>query len=217
MKNPRRIVLIILLLALFLLLAFLFRAFLLENLVRPLAVVFWLVWSVLLSLDQYVIWSLLILAALIFVILRLARQGLLDLKSPASPDYHLTLANIDYWRTFILLTTDERARLNILKKNLVEMLVAMYTSRQPDTPHWEVTEALRQRQIPLPDNIYAFLFPPKPLALRPTFRHRLQALSQLPERLSRQWSGRATAEYYRSIDEVLIFMETSLEINHADK
>jgi hypothetical protein len=217
MKNSRRAVLIILLVCLLLPLAYLFRDFLLENLVRPVALVLWLVWQVLLSFDQRVIWSVLIFAALMVGILRLALQGLSDIKPAPAPDSHLTLANIEYWRTFILMTADEQAQVNIMKQNLLEILTALYTSRNPETPHWEVVEALKQRQIPLPDAIYAFLFPPRPLAGRPSFKQMLQSLQRLPARWARQSSGRAAAEYYQSIDEVLTFMESSLEINHADK
>ena len=216
MKNPRRTTLILLLLGIILLLAFVFRLFLLENFIKPVALVFWLVWRVLQSFDQGVVWSLLILAAVFYLIIRLAGLELADPKPVLVLDANLTLANIGFWRTFILMTADEKARVNILKQNLVEMLVAMYTSRQPDTPVWEVTEALRQRQIPLPEHIHTFLFPPLPPTGRPSFRQVLQTLRGLPARWSRQLSGRALAEYYRSIDEVLNFMESSLEINHDD-
>jgi hypothetical protein len=217
MKHPRRSVLILLLLALGLLLAFLFRSFLLENLVRPVALVLWLIWRVLLSFNQRVVWSLLIFAALFYVSIRFSQHGLADSKPAPAPDSHLTLANIEYWRTFVSLTASEKARVNVLKQNLVEMLVSMYVPSQPKTPYWEVSEALRQRQIPLPENVYTFLFPPGPPAGRPTFQQVLQNLWRLPARWSRQWSGRAEAEYYRSIDEVLKFMETSLEIEHDHK
>jgi hypothetical protein len=217
MKNPGRRVLILALVGLLLLLAFLFRAFLLENLVRPLALVLWMIWQFFLSFDQRVIWSLLIFAVLIYLSIRLSRQALADNKPALAPDAHLTLANIEYWRTFILLTADEKAQINILKQNLVEMLVAMYTARQPDTPLWEVTEALRQRQIPLPDNIYTFLFPSRPVTGRLSSRQVLQNLRRLPARWFRPWSGRAVAEYYRSIDEVLTFMEASLEITNDNQ
>jgi hypothetical protein len=217
MKNHRRMVLILLLLGLFLLLAFLYRAFLLENFVKPVALVFWLVWRVLLSFDQRVIWSLLIILAIIYVVLRMARQGMSETNSPLVPDSPLTLINIEYWRSFIMFNANNKFHDNILRQNLVQMLVTMYTSRQPDTPLWEIAEAFRLRQIPLPDNIYSFLFPPVPLTGRPPFRQMLQNLRHLPARAGYLWSGRTEAGYYRSLDEVLNFMESSLEINHADK
>ena len=217
MKNSRRISLIILLLALAFLLVFLFRAFLLENFVRPVALVFWLLWQVLQSFDQRVVWSMLIFVALIYVVIRLNVQGLANTRPAPEPDFQLTLANIAYWRSFILMAASEKLQINTLKQSLVKMLVAMYTSSQPDTPLWEVADALRLRQIPLPDNIYAFLFPPEPLPGRPSFRQLLQALWRLPAVWANRLSGRSTADYYRSLDEVLAFMESSLEIKHADK
>ncbi len=217
MKNPLRTILIILLAGLLLLLAFLFRAFLLENFVRPVALVLWLLWRVLLSIDQRVVWSVLIFAALIFGLIRLAQSGLVEGKPAPVPDAYLTLANIEYWRTFILLTADEQAQVNILKQNLVEILTVMINTNQPDQPHWEVIEGLKKRQIPLPGDVHAFLFPPRPLAHRPSFRQALQNLARLPARWAARRSRRRPAEYYRSIDEVLTFMESSLEIPHVDK
>ena len=217
MKNPRRVLLIVLLAVLLLALAFIFRLFLLENVVRPVALVLWLFWQVLLSFDQRVVWNVLIFAALMVGLVRLAQQGLLEGKPVPAPDAHLTLANIEYWRTFILLTTDEQTQVNILKQSLLEILIAMYTSREPETPHWQVIEALKQRQVALPDAVYAFLFPPRPRAGRPSFRQALETLLRLPARWSGRRSARSAAEYYRSIEQVLTFMESSLEIIHADK
>jgi len=217
MKITRRTTLFLLLLGFFLLLVFLFRLFLLENFVKPVALVFWLVWRVLLSFNQRLIWSLLLIAVVIYVVLRLARQGMSDTKLPLAPDSQLTLANIEYWRSFIMFTANNKFHVNILRQSLVKMLVAMYTSRQPDTPLWEVAEALQQRQIPLPDHIYTFLFPPAPLTGRSSFWQVLQTLRRLPAHWVYQWSGRAEAGYYRSLDEVLTFMESSLEIIHDDK
>ena len=93
----------------------------------------------------------------------------------------------------------------------------MYTSRQPETPHWEVYEALRLRQIPLPENIYAFLFPDKPLGGRPSFRQVLHTIRSAPKKWARRWTDRDVAAYYRSIEEVVNFMESSMEITHDDE
>ena len=215
-KVPQRTLFIALLLGLLLLTAFLFRAFLLENLIRPLALVFWMVWSVILSVDQKIYWGLLIAVASIYAFTRLIRLGAADPGPDLSTGAYHTPAAIDFWRTFILVTNNEKAQVNLLKQNLVEMLARMYTASQPETPYWLIYEALQSRQIPLPEHIYTFLFPPDPMSGRSALWKFWYALRSLPAEWARRWSGRATAEYYQSLDEVLTFMESSLEINHAD-
>jgi hypothetical protein len=216
MRITRRTQLILLLLGLVLLLGFLFRVFILENFVKPVALVFWLIWRVLLSIDQGVYWSLLILLAVFYAFIHFAR-GWVSTKPTPPLDSNLTLETVDYWRMFIRLSVREKARVSVLKQNLEEMLVTMYTSRQPETPHWEVSEALRQRQIPLPESIYAFLFPRKPLSSRRSLRQVLHAIREAFREWARRRTGQDVAEYYRSIEEVLNFMETSMEISHDNE
>jgi hypothetical protein len=217
MKGTGRTVLIILLLWLFLLAALFFRAFLLDNFVRPVALVFWMVWRILLSVNQEIYWGLLIAVALVYAFLRLVRKGLADTNSEISYGSYLTEAAIDFWRTFILITNNEQAHINFLKQNLVEMLVRMYTASQPETPYWQVYEGLQSRQIPLPEHIYSFLFPPNPMSHRSALEKFLYTLRRLPAQWARQRTGRAAAEYYQSLDEVLTFFESSLEINHDNQ
>ena len=216
MKLTRRTLLIILLLGLVLPAGVLFRAFLLDNFVRPVALVLWLIWRVLLSIDQKIYWSLLIFTALFYIFIHLARRLAENQTTAPPPDSNLTLDTVDFWRTSIGLTSDENVRVNILKQNLGEMLASMYASRQNEASHWEVYEALQQGKIPLPEHIYSFLFPPKPLEGKRTFRQILQTIRQAPGRWVRQWTGSAAADYHRSIEEVLTFMESSMEIKHDD-
>jgi hypothetical protein len=216
MKENGRTILIFLLLGFALLLIYLFPLFFLDNFVRPVALVFWLFWQVLLSIDQRIYWSLLIFLASLYAFLHLI-LGRAYIRPAPPPDSNLTQESIDYWRTFIRLSTRDRASVKILKQNLVEMLVTMYTSRQPETPHWEVSEALQERQIPLPEPIYNFLFPSQPLRGRLSFREVLQTTRLAPMKWVRWWKGRDTAGYYRSIDEVLTFLESSMEITHDEK
>jgi hypothetical protein len=214
MKNSRRISLIILLLALAFLLAFLFRAFLLENFVRPVALVFWLIYQVFLSFDQRLIWGLLIFAAVVSAYIRLSLRGLAESQPVPDSDSQFTLDTIDYWRTFLLSGANEAYSTELLKQKLVRMLATIYTSRTPETPQWEIYEALEKRQIPLPEHIYTFLFPLNPSAGRPSFQQILRILRSLPGKFLHRWSGRARTEYYQMIEEVLKFMESSLEIKH---
>jgi hypothetical protein len=221
MKISRRTTLIFLLLALLLFLGILFRSFILEDFVKPVALMFWFMWRVLLSVDQNIYWALLILLAFFYTFLRLNRwtnaieQAVVERTPPA--DSNTTLENVNYWRTSILFSKDEVAKSNFLKRDLVRMLVMMYASKQPGTANLEIYDALSLHKIPLPEYIYSFLFPAAPSGTRRTLKQIMQTIWQLPGKWMRRWTGRDVAEYYQSIEEVLIFMESSMEIKHDDE
>lgn len=82
---------------------------------------------------------------------------------------------------------------------------------------WEIYDALKRQQISLPLPIYDFLFPVEPSGGKRTFRQVLQIIRCTPEKWVRRWAGRDLAEYYRSIEAVLIFMESLKETKYDDK
>jgi hypothetical protein len=216
MNLPRRSAPLILLLGTALLLGFFFREFIFKNFIWPLAFVAWVFWRDVLSVDQVIYWILLILSIMLYAFIRNARRSA-NISSAPSPDSNATLEEINRWRIVIPLTTDEIDTPNILKQNLGKMLTVIYTSRQPESAHWEVDEALRQRRIPIPESIYGFLFPAKPAEKAPFFLRIARDILQAPGKLARRWSGRETAGYYRSIEEVLTYMESLMEKKHDDK
>jgi hypothetical protein len=216
MSLPRRSALLILLLGTALLLGFFFRDFILDNFVRPLSLLVWLFGRTVLSLDQKIYWILLILSITLYAFFRNVRRSALPSSSP-SPDSNTTLEKINHWRIVIPLTIEEIDTPNILRQNLGKMLTLIYTSRQPESVHWEVDEALRQRRIPIPESIYGFLFPAEPAEKPPFLLRMARDILQAPGKLARRWSGRETAGYSRSIEEVLTYMESLMEKKHDDK
>jgi hypothetical protein len=161
MTLSRRAALLLLLLGLALLLGFFFRSFLLENFIRPVALVVLLLQRVVQSVDQHVYWYLLIASAVIYLFVRFALT--LTAPPPETPaEPNVTLDSINQWRVLIPLSDEASDRPNILKQNLGRILTTIYSSREPDTVPWEVDEALRVRRIPLPESIHAFLFPAAP-------------------------------------------------------
>ncbi|HVM72186.1 MAG TPA: hypothetical protein VMT91_10520, partial [Anaerolineales bacterium] len=92
MKKPRRTFVVVLSVGLALLLAYTFRVFLLENVVRPVALIFWLFWRVLQSIDQRVFWSVLLFSALIYAFIRLSGQALSEMQPASVQPYNAILA-----------------------------------------------------------------------------------------------------------------------------
>lgn len=215
MKLSRRITLIVLILGLLFFLAVLFRSFILDNFVRPVSLMFWMGLRVLQSIDQNIIWGLVLFFAVIFLLLRLGREpAAFESNRPPAPN--TTLENVNYWRTAILVTHDEITELNVLKRYLGKMLAAVYAAKQPGSANLEIYNALKQGDILLPEPVYAFLFPAAPPAAGRSFRRVLASIRDFPRKWSRRWSGRDVEEYYASIEEVLTYVESTLEIKHDD-
>jgi hypothetical protein len=216
MKVSRRTSLTIILIVLLVCLGVLFRAFLFTNVVRPLALVLWLFWQILLSFDQRVTWGLLLFAAVVYVFIRVV-QRLTAGEEPPPPASNVTLEKIHYWRLSMRLTAENVGKANLLKNNLKRMLASLFTSKQTEAPYWEIEDALRYRRIPLPEPVHAFLFPEPPREGRRSLWEILESIRKVLVKWARRRSGRATAEYYESIEEVLTFMESAMEIKNDDK
>jgi hypothetical protein len=134
------------------------------------------------------------------------------MESP--PDPSLALMTAEAWRNRIQLTAGGSAELSILKRELAWVLVSLYTFRQSGSAYHEVYEPLRQRKIPLPDKVWSFIFAQDPPVRKTGF---LSSIRQVFQKRIDQWSGRETAEYYEKIEEVLSFLETSLEMNNDNQ
>jgi hypothetical protein len=220
LKISRRTVLIItFILGLFLLVGFSFPSFVEDNFITPIALVLWLCWRILQSVDQPVYWLALILAVVFYFLIRLYRwaQGGDTFEQTQSPDSNAALAKISYWRTSIRLTGFKIDQSNSLERNLAKMLVALYASKQLHVAPHEVYSALERRQMPLPEPVYTFLFPAQSSGAKRSIRQILRNLRDIPRKQIRRWTGREKAEYYQLLDQVLKFMESVMENEHDDK
>ena len=218
MKNSRRILLIGLILGLVLLTGLLFPSFIQGNFVTPLALVLWLFWRILQSIDQTIYWVLLVFSILTYFFARLYRS----IQEPpafetASPSHsNVALERINHWRILIQLSAAETSTSSTLQDSLGKMLAALYASRQSEAVLYEIHDALKLRQIPLPESVGAFLFPEKPIGARWSVRSLPQALWTALRRQIRRWTGRETADYYQTLEQIIAFMEAALEQEHAD-
>jgi hypothetical protein len=216
MKMPRRVSLVILLLALIVLMGIVFRTLVFNVFVLPVAALCWLLWRLLLSVDQDIYWELLIFTALIYVIFRLTKVSAGTTHTAAS-DPNTALETVNYWRTSIMVTHNEIERPNLLKSNLGRLLAAVYARQQPERPLYEVYSALSRREIQMPESINNFLFPQELPASAGGIRQLLNVIRQAPTRWYRQRTGRDVMEYYQSIEEVIALMESSMEVNDGDE
>lgn len=211
MGKLRRTFLIVLLVGLLAILAFIFRSFILSNFIKPIAILLWLFWRFFLSIDQVFIWTILVIAALAYAFWRLINMPIpIDTDTAYTPND--TLENVNYWRNSILLTSDETEKDNVLKRDLANMLAALYASKQPGKPVIQFYTALKRRQILIPDHIYNLLFEDDTPETQPGLVKTLRAIWHNPRKWIRRWTGRDVQEYHRAIEDVISFMETTMEI-----
>ncbi|MBN1371331.1 MAG: hypothetical protein JW987_05165 [Anaerolineaceae bacterium] len=211
MTDRQRIILFILVLCVLVILGLVFAPYVIEHILKPLSVAAWLFLRIfVLSISQYIYWGLLILIAVIWLVRRLVVRGA-EPVALADTVPNEAVMNIEKWMSSMTLAANYLEWRQQLKNELIQMLVALFSSRQQGLTYSEVFEPLRQRQIPLPDPVYDFLLLPQTKDIPLTFVQKLRSLPDLPRRWWRKWSGQETAEYHRSIEIVLNTLETMLE------
>lgn len=215
MDRSKRFVLVFLIAALVVFLGMLFWPFVLNNIIQPTALTLWLLLRILvLSIHQKYFWYAVIFVAA-FVLLRLLRQTQSERPPQASFETNTTLTNISNWRGLLLYNGQETLEDKALKRQLAHLLTGLYALKQGASNDFRLYDELQQGTIPLPETIHTFLFAPEPVPSGPLQKFS-QSIRKTPRRWIRQWTGQAKAEHHKMIDEVLNFIETSLEINSDD-
>jgi hypothetical protein len=217
LSKRQRLALFAFILGVILFLGLLFAPFVLQNIIHPLALVAWLLLRIfVLSIDQQIYWFLLIIFACFWIAHRLF-GGVSEPEAQPPAALNVAMQSAEKWRCLIQVAASYGDLRRLLKRDLTHMLITLYSSRQRDMSYTDIYEPMLQRQIPLPEPVYDLLFSPEAESARPTFLQRLRALPQLPQRLRRRWSGQDVADYHRSIDAVLTYIENSLEVPYDDK
>jgi hypothetical protein len=219
-KISRRTVLIIaLILGPFLLIGFSFPAFVQDNFVIPIALVLLLAWRIVQSVDQHVYWVALIFAVVAYALIRLFRWAYGgDTVGPTqSLDSNAVLKQISDWQTSIRLSGFEIDPSNWLERSLARMLVDLYASKQLHVTKYEIYSALEQRQMPLPEPVYTFLFPAQSSGAKRSIKQLFRHWRGIPRRQFRRWTGREKTEYYQRLEQALKFMESVMENEDDDQ
>jgi hypothetical protein len=212
MNKTKRLVISFLFAAIVLFIGMLYWPFILKNIVEPAALAVWLLLRILvLSIDQKYFWYAAILIAIIFLF-RLLPKEQSAIQADTQIQVNATIANIGYWR--VLFTYDGKDIRNekTLKRQLIQLLTALYASKQNTTNSFRIYDALQQGELPLPEHIHAFLFSDEPQEVVSPLRRFIQFIRTTPRKWIRQWTGEEKVDHYRMINEVLDFLETSLEM-----
>ncbi|HET9907726.1 MAG TPA: hypothetical protein VFQ23_13825 [Anaerolineales bacterium] len=216
MHRSQRFILVFLVAALVVFLGMLFWPFVLNNILQPTALTLWLLLRILvLSIHQQYFWYTVILVAAV-VLVRLLRETQPERPPQASFETNTALSIISDWRDLLLYNGQEALEDKTLKRQLANLLTSLYALKQGASNDFRLYDDLQRGTIPLPENIHTFLFAPEPASGGPLQKF-FQSIQKAPRRWIRQWTGQAKAEHHKMIDDVLNFIETSLEINSDDK
>ena len=199
----------------------LFWPFILNEIIIPTSLAAWvLVRIFVLSVDQEYYWVAIVFIAAVFLYLRLLPPPHPTIQSEDSQHLNGAMGTLDYWRSLFNLTDQRVQDDQVLKKELAHLLLSFYATKQRTSADFRLYDALQQGKIPLPEQIHDFLFPeePQPVgrSLIANIRKLAQSIRNTPRKWIRRWTGQEAAECYRMIDEILCFMETSLEMKNDD-
>ncbi len=203
MNKARRFALFFFILGLILFLGLVFSGWVLPNIIQPAAEAVWLFMRMfILSVDQELYWYLLSIAGFIWVIYRLTRRD-----APVIPVENIlrkeALSNLNSWQKALVSSKHDGSGRSIARRKILQLLISHYQARQRNSTQLEIRQALEQRQLPLPDSVYIFLFPPEPQAPR---RPSLPAVYQLFWRWYHRIAGREDIEFGQMVDELIDFM-----------
>jgi hypothetical protein len=216
MKISRRISLLAFVGGLIVFLGILFSTYWLENIVFPIATVLLLLRRVVESVDQVLYWGLLISGFLFYVMIRLVQVEVPG-EDPSPGPRNVLLDEIKNWR-FSILFAGEDSRVSLrLKQDLEKMIAGVFAVDQPSTAPLSLREALRKRELPLPEHLYRFLFQDDAQKAGRSFRQRVRQVFAAPGKWIRRFTGREKADTYRSLKEILTFLEEWMEIKNGDE
>jgi hypothetical protein len=214
MNPSRRVVIAFLIAAVVLFLGMLFWPFIVKDIIEPITLVVWLLLRILvLSIHQKYFWYAVIFAACI-VLFRLLPQARADVPSETYQETNTTIINIGYWRVLFTYDGQNVRDERILRRELTQLMKALYASKQNTPNDFRIHDALQQGKLPLTENIRTFLFPPESPAPGGWVKKFFESIRKTPRKWIRQWTGQEKAEHHQMIDEILNFMEVSLEIKH---
>lgn len=211
MSNLKKYLRPFLVLSLFLGLTIGFRSFLMINIIEPIAAMFWAFWRIISSVNQNIYWVILIIFCAILVI-RLVPAGNNNTTNSAYNYKHSSQSRVEYWQSLLTSATMEKDGIERLRSNLKELLQRIIDEEEQSNPTSSEKIALLGK-TPLPISVQNFLFPPKQ-KLKTFFGGlQFQPLFSTP-RWFRRWATKFIQPDNASIDEVLKWMESTMEISH---
>ena len=204
MKNLNRYFILFIVLGFLLGFVLYFRSFLIDNIIEPVAMLFWAIWRIATSIDQHIYWAVLIVLWLLSM-LRLVPSEKGDSLAPAYNYEYRPLCRVEYWRLLIKDGTRGKVKAENLRDALKDLLCSIITQIDRTYPA-NLEQRVASEPTPLPFAAHLFLFPPEK-------KNRLHLFFHLP-----QWFQKWVRNFYpqdnHPMSDVLSWMEFVMEINH---
>ncbi|MFC1879018.1 hypothetical protein ACFLZW_03810 [Chloroflexota bacterium] len=187
-----------------------FRAYLMANIIEPVALLFWAVWQIIASVDQIIYWTALIVFCVILVF------RLIPFRKDKTPNssYNHTykeLNRVEFWQILFKEAVRGKNGSEDLRDSLMKLLLAVVDQKGRVEPA-ESTLIKPDKNILLPPALHKYLFPP-------SRKNRFLSIGPLSDfkLLIPRWQRRRTGEFNHkdntAIKELLSWMEDDLEIN----
>jgi len=216
MKFSRRVVISVLFIMIILLFGMFFWPFILNEIITPIALAAWILLRIfILSIDQKYYWGAIIFIVVLFLF-RLLPQDQIAIPSEDSQATNETIKTIGYWHFLFTPTGRDVQNEKTLKRELIHLLLSLYASKQRTSTNFRLYDALQMGELPLPEHIHTFLFPDEPKESRWSLKKIIQSVRNALRKWMRHRTGQEAKEYNQMIDDVLSFMETSLEMKNDD-
>ncbi len=200
MKKSTRIILYMISAGLLIMIIIIFRDFLFERIIKPIADRLDILYRyAVLSLDQYIVWSIMIISAslILFFLLILKRENLP--QGPVEPVIeNFYSRRFKMWESY--LNNSSPYSKSRLKKELTKILACKYAIQKRLDVDYVLIDAFKNREIPLPEHIQSFLFMEE------------KKSSFGIKNLIYSWSGRKAGDYNKSLQECILFLEKFMEL-----
>jgi hypothetical protein len=203
MKKSEKLIILVIIICVLTIIFIVFRTFIQKEIFKPLALAFWLMLRVfVLSIDQAVLWWLMIGIIIIVFIFNL------NLIKPPEEYQDIGLSSFhihkyEIWESYFQIENHDLYKKDKLKKELARILVFVYATGKRLPVDYRLFDAFKNREINLPENIYSFLFTAEK---KKSFFNLRNIYNKL--------SGREAGEYKRNLEECLIFLENFMEIHN---
>jgi hypothetical protein len=186
-----------------------FRSFLLDNIVQPVALLFWAVWRVISSVDQYVYWVVLIVCCVIFLIRLIPSEK----DNSTNPSYNQTYKppnRVEYWQNLIDESMLGKNKSEYLRNRIKDLVITTISQvEQPATT--EVDEIIATGIPSLSPAARQYLFTPGDKNGTSPMKNKTNNAVFVPKWL-RRWQKKHTHQNNIVLDEILKWMEMELEI-----
>lgn len=188
-----------------------------SEIIQPVSLMIWLLLrTFVLSIDQQYYWWALIFLVIIFLFQLTPRTP--QEEEPGKVNtFNETLRSISHWRTMYIPDESSRFHEQFLEREYIHLLVGMFAARLHVESDYHLHEQLHDGTIPLPENIREYLFRDVAIPERRTIKTMLRNFLNSPTHWRDRSNGRIREGNARKIEEVLTFFESTLEINHDDR